>query len=66
MDQVVDTLRRFLPHLFRIGLYAIVALVVIELLIALGAASLRLLHNPGALILIALLWWWKRRGRRLL
>jgi len=65
VDQVADLLRRILPYLLRIGLFTLIALVVVELVIALGAASLRLLQNPGALILIGLLWLWKRRGKGL-
>ena len=66
VGQVVDLLRRILPHLLRIGLFALIALVVIELLIAVGIAILQLLENPGVWILIGLIWWWKRRRNRFL
>ena len=66
MGPVVDLLRRILPHLLRIGLFALIALVVIELLIAVGIAILQLLENPGVWILIGLIWWWKRRRNRFL
>ena len=66
VGQVVDLLRRILPHLLRIGLFALIALFVVELLIVVGIASLRLVQNPGVWILIGLIWWWKRRRNRFL